>query len=115
MNKRLSNNFYAGKGKHWDNPPWIVGNTVRIKEDDWFKHYQKMLLWFVNTNEGRSFFGIEKDFPHIIEISKRHIKGILGIQNNRFYFKSEFRVGAKYGNIIRYNWLEFLKVLRYYQ
>src|SRR3990167_708076 len=89
----------------------------RINEDKWFEIYQTLLIQLVNTNEGRDFFCIDQNFPKIDKIAKNYIRTCLGqvIANGekRIAYINEFRVGAKYANIIRYRWNDFLKTVQF--
>ena len=68
----------------------------------------------VNTDYGRDLLCIPKSYPKIVEISKRHIKSYLGYWNRRHYFLSDFRIGAKWANVIRFQWKEFQKYAQEY-
>lgn len=92
-----------------------LGLVKRINENVWFKTQQSLLLWMANNPAGRELLCIDQDFPRIVEISKRHVKGYLGFFNKRYHFVYDFRVGAKWANIIRFKWFEFQKLaLDYY-
>jgi len=58
-----------------------------------------------NTVTGRDLLCLPdlQSFPHITQFSKCHISGRIGDHTHL----SEFRVGAKWGNVIRYRWKEF--------
>lgn len=95
----------------------------RMNEDRFFKLFQKELLWAVNTSEGRDFFCIDKKFPEIHEIAKNFIRhdSYVRVPYSREFphglkrvSTSEFRVGAKYANIIRYRWEEWQDLLSEY-
>lgn len=85
--------------------------TARLDEDIWFKVYQKELLGIANTKYGRDLLCIPQEYPEIVEISKRHVKAHLGYG----VYKSDFRIGAKWANVIRYRWERFTSYLRYFQ
>jgi len=51
-----------------------VRGIKRIDEDIWFSLHQRLLLEIVNTDYGRDLLCIDKKFPKICEISKKHIK-----------------------------------------
>lgn len=87
----------------------------RINEDLWFKQQQKLLLWLVNTKEGRDLMCIEQNFPPILQITKNYIKGFIGFDyKDRAQYISQARVGAKWANVIRYRWKEFQKAAQWY-
>lgn len=117
-------NAYKGhpvhKGKHWDNENHLIGKSFkRVNENQWFETQQPLLLWMANQKYGRELLGIDRNFPKIIEISKKHITGHLGYEklgkDTYLHRKiSDFRVGAKYANIIRYRWKEFQEYAQAY-
>lgn len=75
----------------------------RIDEDVWFENYQLALLQFANTDYGREFLHIDKNFPTITKIRKNFIQSTKdGVS------LTEFHVGAKWANIIRYKWSQFV-------
>lgn len=75
----------------------------RIKEEHWFNRMQPVLLWMANTDYGRDLLCIDKAFPEIHHIQKNAIMHDNG-NGTRLW---DFRVGAKWANIIRYRWNEF--------
>lgn len=97
---------------------------IRMNEDRFFKLFQRQLLWLANTQEGRDFLCIDKSFPVVHEIAKNYIRhhdfvtvpkskeNPDGLQR---VTTSEFRVGAKYANIIRYRWEAWLEYLVDYE
>src|SRR3990167_7926682 len=107
-------------GKFWDNEDHEIGsNFKRIDEDRWFVQQQKMLLWMANTSYGRELLCIPKEYEQIIEISKRHVTSYLGSEkigkdSYLIWKKSDFRVGAKWANVIRYRWKEFQEYAQEY-
>jgi hypothetical protein len=80
-----------------------------LARDVWFKAHQSLLLQMLRTNYGRDLLCVDKALPLIDQISHRHIS----CQIEEFTRWSEFRVGAKYGNGIRYRWQEFLEYAEY--
>lgn len=85
-----------------------------MNEDVWFRVNQKMLLRMANTDFGRDLLCINKSYPRVIEISKRHVKCYVGTWGGRHHFQYDFRVGAKWGNVIRYRWDQFQSYSRYF-
>lgn len=80
----------------------------RIDEDDWFQYHQALLLQMANTDKGRELLCIDKDFGEITEIRKNKICTQTPLnKDHRGVTKSEFRVGMKWANIVRYRWWEF--------
>ena len=71
-----------------------------LNENKWFELYQPQLLGFVNTDEGRDTLLLPRDMPTIVEISKRHVKYLIGPGE----YISDFRIGSKYGNLARMRW-----------
>ena len=103
--------------KFWDNKK--LKGVKRINENLWFEQQQGLLLWMANTTRGRKLLCIPENFPKIIEISKKHITGHLRFEkvgeNSYLHHKvSDFRVGAKWGNIIRHKWKEFQEYAQEY-
>ena len=91
-----------------------LGKVTRIKEDKWFQIQQKLLLWIANNKEGRALLCIKEDFPYIVKIRKNCIRGLIDFKKNKPQFFSEYRVGAKYANIIRYRWKAFQEMAQWY-
>lgn len=80
---------------------------ILLKDELWFESHQALLLRIVNTGHGRDLLCIDKDFPIIRHIGKNFITGISKIEDGRIFYKTEFRVGAKYGNVVRSRWSAF--------
>lgn len=88
---------------------YSLSRTIKpINEGLWFESHQVLLLRIVNSDEGRELLGIDASFPLILKIGKNHITGKLS--DGRY--KTEFRVGAKWANAIRYKWPQFIEVAR---
>lgn len=91
----------------------MINNLKPMNENLWFKEHQSLLLAIVNHPDGRDLLCIDKNYPHIIEISKSHITCFLDINNKGQIIKlSDFRTGAKWANIIRYRWPDFAKMAK---
>ena len=86
----------------------------RINENLWFNQQQRLLLWMVNTDYGRDLLCIDKEFPKIVDISKKHITAVVGRQKDQIIKISEFRVGGKWANVIRFRWKEFQEYAQVY-
>lgn len=84
----------------------------RINENIWFKHQQGLLLRMANTDYGRDLLCIPKGFPKIYRIEKNSITTILDAQMG--LLKTDFRIGAKWANVIRYRWKEFQEYASYF-
>ena len=75
--------------------------------------FQPLLLEMANTDEGREFFQIPAEYGEI----ERFYKNALHWRTGAFLidddgilkeeWKADFRIGAKWGNLIRYKWTEF--------
>lgn len=84
----------------------------RINENRWFDQQQDLLLWMANTDYGRDLLCIDKRLPRIIGLKKNVATGLLETHKNkdgtyRVQKISDFRIGAKWANIIRCRWPEF--------
>jgi hypothetical protein len=105
--------FYQGPhhGKHWYLwHPDDIGTAKPMNEVEWFKAFQPLLLRVVNSGYGRQLMGIDADLPLIQKITKSSLQGYLG-EGQQF---AEFRVGAKWANVIRYRWPEFKRYARFF-
>ena len=83
--------------------PDDIGSARPLPENLWFQVFQPLLLAMANTEYGRELLCIEKDFPPIDQISKRHMRARIG---TRLYV-SQFRIGSKWSNVIRHRWSHF--------
>lgn len=91
---------------------WSFEKNARVllpmDEDLWFREHQRLLLAMANHPDGRDLLCIDKNLPEIYEISKKHVSCLLDIDGKgRLISLSQFRVGAKWANVIRYRWREF--------
>ena len=105
--------FYQGPhhGKHWYLwHPEDIGTARPMNEVQWFKAFQPLLLRVVNTGYGRQLMGIDSELPLIDLITKNAIRYYLG--NGQW--QSQFHVGAKWANVIRYRWPEFKRYARFF-
>ena len=105
--------FYQGPhhGKHWYLwHPDDIGTAKPMNEVEWFKAFQPLLLRVVNTGYGRQLMGIDSELPFIDLITKNAIRYYLG--NGQW--QSQFHVGAKWANVIRYRWPEFKRYARFF-
>lgn len=84
-----------------------IGGATRINEDQWFSLFQPLLLKIANTSSGRDLLCIDESFPKIHEIGKNYIKHYKSLPHGGYEVKADFRVGAKWANVIRYKWHEF--------
>lgn len=83
---------------------------ILLNENLWFEQYQPLLLWLVNTDAGRDLMSIDKGFPKITRIAKNFVQA----EYLPGHYITDFRVGAKWANVIRYRWFEFLDMARYF-
>src|SRR3990167_10969842 len=88
-----------------------LGRIIRVNEDKWFKDQQGVLLQLANTDYGRDLLCIPKDYGNIFKIGKNHIFHSPRMENGQFVKDWDFRVGAKWANVIRYRWEEILGAL----
>ena len=82
----------------------------KMNENIWFQINQPLLLWLANTDYGRDFLHIDKSYPEIIEISKRHVK----YQIEPGLFVSVFSPRARKAAIIRSEWEEYKQIEKWY-
>lgn len=88
-------------------PPINFGN---MNEDVFFLVYQDILLGIANTNVGRDLLCIPKEYPKIIGFRKNCIHW----RNPDGSFGADFRIGAKWANVIRHRWGTFSSYARYF-
>jgi len=94
--------------KFFDFPvEYYYPGIVRMNEDEWFKCHQPLLLQIANTSEGRDLLCIDKDLPKIVEVGKSYVVGYRGQDSHGHHFVHDFRIGAKWANVIRYRWNDF--------
>ena len=85
-----------------------------LYEQHWFMRYQHLLVGLANTNEGRDLLCIDpwRKVPYpVVAVKYNCVKFYLGRYRGRDWWRSDFRVGAKWGNVIRYRWRAIQKVL----
>lgn len=91
-----------------------VRGATPLSEGIWFPRYQSALLLLANTNEGRDLLcldsWIKRPYP-ITFLDKKMVDYHQGQQGGRDYTISDVRVGAKWGNVIRFRWQEISKAL----
>jgi hypothetical protein len=95
-------------------PLWEGGWGYRDNTGSWFDVYQPLLLRLVNTDYGRDLLCIDSksQMPYpIIRIRKNMVTYYRGRWGDGYHYISDVRVGAKWGNVIRYRWLEVKKAL----
>lgn len=75
----------------------------KIDENSWFEIQQPLLKWIANTDYGRDLLCIDKDFPQIQKIGKNYVRSEIEPGTHI----TDFRIGAKWANVIRFRWKEF--------
>jgi len=91
--------------------PDEVQGAEPLNELVWFERYQHLLVKLANTDWGRDLLLIDK-YPYpVVAIGKNYVRFHLGVWDDQDHYLSDFRVGAKWGNIIRYRWLEVVKAI----
>lgn len=93
--------------KFWLPENWRPG--LGINEDKWFKKNQRLLLWMANTDYGRDLLCIPKKYGQITAFRKNSVT----FRKNRKELVTDFRIGAKWANVIRFRFDEFLKYAAY--
>ena len=111
--------FTKGRSaKFWATPLEERRGAKPIDEREWFKIHQPLLLEMVNTDEGRELLCIPAEYGKIEKFDRNAIHwktGAFWISDDGFIqeeWRADFRVGAKWGNVIRYKWREFCKLAK---
>jgi hypothetical protein len=105
-------------GKLWSASQEERRGAKPIDEREWFQLFQPLLLEMANTDEGRELLCIPAEYGKIEKFSKNAVQwrtGAFWIDDDGFIqeeWKADFRVGAKWGNVIRYRWREFCKLAK---
>lgn len=87
-------------------------SAVRINEDQWFDLFQPLLLKIINTPSGRELLHI-KDYPYKAILIR---KNCVHFDKGNGEYVADFRVGAKWANVIRYKWHDFqVEAKKHYQ
>ena len=89
----------------------VIGNSnilaEPVTEIKWFRLHQDLLVLLANTHEGRELLCIDswKDMPFpVIGIAKNEVRFDASKELGPRTCISDFRVGAKWANVIRYRW-----------
>jgi len=97
---------------YYPTPDELQGATP-LNELVWFEQYQHLLIKLANTDWGRDLLLIDK-YPYpVVAIGKNYVRFHLGVWDDQDHYLSDFRVGAKWGNIIRSRWLDIRGALDY--
>jgi len=94
--------------------PDEVQGAEPLDELIWFEKYQHWLLQLANTNEGRDILFLPPWRTHpypIVGLRKQVVRFYLGRWDGLEHWQSEFHIGAKWGNVIRYRWQEVGKAI----
>lgn len=86
------------------------GLIYLVNEDVWFQQNQKLLLAIANTDFGRELLCIPKEYPKILHMRKNCLHFY---QDGQFH--ADFRIGAKWANVIRHRWEAFQSYSRYFR
>lgn len=98
---------------YYPTPDELQGDTP-LDERRWMEKYQYLLVKLANTDTGRALLCIDswQQRPHpVIRITKNMVQFHLGYQHGHRYTLSDIRVGAKWGNVVRYRWREVAKAI----
>jgi len=95
---------------YYPTPDELQGD-MPLNELLWFERHQYTLLRLVNTNEGRDLLCLDNHPYPIVMLRKNVAKYYLGRWGGRYHFLSDFRIGAKWGNVIRFRWRKVQKAL----
>ena len=92
-------------------PLWEGGWTYDDNRGSWFDVYQELLVRLANTDYGRDLLCIDK-YPYpVIFMRKNIVQFDMSRDLGPGYILSDVRIGAKWGNVIRYRWLAVKKAL----
>jgi len=88
----------------------------KMNEKLWFKVNQKLLLGMANTDYGKDLLCIDKNIRlPIIGIKKNEVRYLAKVEGDIATCVSDFRVGAKWANVVRSRWEQFNSYARYFQ
>jgi hypothetical protein len=89
---------------YYPTPDELQGATP-LNDLVWFERHQNLLVKLANTDWGRDLLLIDKHPYPVVAIKKHCVRFHLGVWDDQDHYLSDFRIGAKWGNIIRYRWL----------
>jgi hypothetical protein len=84
---------------YYPTPDELQG-AVPLNENTWMREYQGLMLALANTSEGKDLLCI--DDHHLPIIGMR--KNVVLYDHGHDKYMADFRVGAKWGNVVRYRW-----------
>ena len=90
-------------------------NVIKVKEDKWFKDQQLLLLQMVNTEYGKDLLCIPKSYKNIFKFGKNHVFYNPRMEGGVYKYDWDFRIGAKWANVIRKRWEEFQGAALFFQ
>lgn len=96
--------------KIFDLPDHELIGYERLNENTWFEVHQRLLLEMVKTRYGRDLLCVDQSYKDIVSIGKNRV--IRQIGKNEYV--ADFRVGAKWANVVRYRWDMFKEYARYF-
>ena len=82
-----------------------------LNEQLWFPRLQDVLVTLANTQEGKDLLCIDDLGLPIVRLAKNEVRYDASKELGPRTYISDFRVGAKWGNIIRYRWQEVKKAI----
>jgi hypothetical protein len=88
-------------------PLWEGGWGCDDNQGSWFHVYQELLVRLANTDYGRDLLCIDKHPYPVISMRKNMVQFDMGTGCTL----SDVRIGAKWGNVIRYRWSAVKKAL----
>ena len=91
---------------YYPTPDELQG-AVPLNENLWMREYQGLMLALANTSEGKDLLCIDDHGLPIIGIRKNAVLYDQGGDQ----LMADFRVGAKWGNVVRYRWQEVKRAL----
>lgn len=86
-----------------------------INEDIWFEQNQSLLCRMANTKVGRDLLCIDQSLPPVVLFRKNCVHCLIGINKGIATMQADFRIGAKWANVIRYRWKEFCSMKKYFE
>jgi len=82
-----------------------------LNEQLWFPLLQDVLVALANTQEGKDLLCIDDLGLPIVRLAKNEVRYDVSKELGPKTYISDFRVGAKWGNVVRYRWQEIKKAL----
>jgi hypothetical protein len=86
-----------------------------VNEDRWFDHNQNILVQMANTHYGRDLLNIEHNGLPVVYIAKNEVRYLLGMKDGEYECMSDYRVGAKWANVIRSRFSQFRSAAKYFE